>query len=329
MAVPIWKDHYTSLGSVASQYFRIQVGGTTIYQGRAFRPTSSGNLNILINDIIADYISKKPGGAAMAFPVAFTVQKSSNGSTWTNVETLSFNDDWSYDTNFDPSSNGMSFPITHLADIRQIIYQTRYSSAGLGTARYGSTTKSVSFTLKTTTGMTDFIRSLVHAGAGYIEFDCAANATYSGKKLTSVSINGINYTITKYCPDYLLYYKNPFGGYDHLLLLGKCTKSHSGQRDTYVTDYNNAYKQREEWVYRNEVTERYTLNTGLMLDEESARMPYLLDSPDVYLVNLNAPTTFIPVKIATDSYAVRKYSTSEGMVNYQFEVEVTQKEYKR
>ena len=108
MAVPIWKDHYTSLGSVASQYFRIQVGGTTIYQGRAFRPTSSGNLNILINDIIADYISKKPGGAAMAFPVAFTVQKSSNGSTWTNVETLSFNDDWSYDTNFDPSSNGMS-----------------------------------------------------------------------------------------------------------------------------------------------------------------------------------------------------------------------------
>lgn len=330
MAEPIWKDHFSNLGAVASQYFRLRVNSTTVYQGRAFRAASSGDLKIKINDICADYIAKIPGGGALTFPVSFTVQKSSNGSSWTNVETVAFNDDWSYNASYNPSTDGMSFPVTHYADIRQHIYQTRYASGSVtATARYGSTTRSITLSLLTTTGSTDLIRSLTHAGVGYVDFDCAANATYSGKKLTSVTIGGVTYTITNACPEYLLYYKNPFGGYDHLVLLGKCRRNRTGQRDTFVADYNNNYQQRGEWVFQNEVTERFTLNTGLMADGDSERMPYLLDSPDVYLINLNSPTVFVPVKIATDSYQVKKYSVGEGMVNYTFEVEVTQNEYKR
>ena len=58
-------------------------------------------------------------------------------------------------------------------------------------------------------------------------------------------------------------------------------------------------------------------------------MPYLLDSPDVYLVNLASASVYIPVTIATDAYDVRKYSGQDGMVMYTFEVAVSQKEYKR
>ena len=102
MAVPSWKDYYVSLGAVASQYFRIRVSSTTIYQGKAVRAASSGNLYVRINDICADYMSQVvpiyPQSSARGgfFPVSFTVQKSSNGSSWTTVETVSFNDDWSY-----------------------------------------------------------------------------------------------------------------------------------------------------------------------------------------------------------------------------------------
>lgn len=330
MAVPIWKDYYSNLGAYASRYFRIRVGSTTIYQGKAVRPASSGNLTVRINDICADYLAKKPGGSALALPVTFVVQQSSNGSSWTSVESVAFNDDWSYVDGFDPSVSGMAFPITGYADIRQHIYQTRYASGSVTAyAYYGATTRSITLSLNTATGTTDLIRSLVHAGAGYVDFDCAANATYSGKKLTAVTIGGVTYRITDKCPEYLLYYKNPFGGYDHLVLLGKCRRNRAGERDTFVADYDNRYKQREEWTFQNQVTESYTLNTGFLTDEQSEKMPYLLDSPDVYLVYLGAATTFIPVKIATDSYQVKRFGRGESMVNYQFDVEVTQKEYKR
>ena len=96
-----------------------------------------------------------------------------------------------------------------------------------------------------------------------------------------------------------------------------------------MADYDNRKGQRETWTFQNEVTESYTLNTGFLTNEESDRMPYLLDSPDVYLVDLNHATTYIPVTIATDSYQVKKFSRGDGMVNYTFDVVVSQKEYKR
>ena len=330
MAVPIWKDYYSNLGAYASRYFRIRVSSTTIYQGKAVRPTSSGNLYVRINDICADYMAKKPGGGSLAFPVSFVVQQSSNGSSWTNVETVTFNDDWSYISGFDPSVSGMSFPITGRIDLRQKVFQTRYASGSVtAAAKYGSTNRSISLTFKTSASYAEFGDSLVHAGAGYVEFDGPTYATYSGKTLTQVTIDTTTYRVTNKCPEYCLYYKNPFGGYDHLLLEGKCRITRSGSRSTFVADYDNRNQYREEWTFQNEVSERWLLNTGFLSDDESERMPYLLDSPDVYLVDLSAATVFIPVTIATDAYEIKKYTAADGMVNYQFEVAKSQKEYRQ
>jgi len=336
MAVPIWKDYFVSLGSVASQYFRIRVSSTTIYQGKAVRAASSGTLYVRINDICADYMAQQvpeivqSSAPAGRFPISFTVQKSSNGSSWTTVETVDFNDDWSYISGFDPSVSGMSFPITGRIDLRQRIVQTRYASTSVtATAYYGSTTKSVTCNVLTSTDFSAFWNALSAAGKGRLEFDCSNNATYSGKTLTKVSMGGVTYTVTDKCPEYCLYYKNPFGGYDHLLLEGKCRKFRSGARQTFIANYDNRRNQREEWTFQNEVTERYTLNTGFLSEDESSRMPYLLDSPDVYLVDLSNASVYIPVTIETDAYEIRKYSNADGMINYQFEVAVSQKEYKQ
>lgn len=336
MAVPIWKDYFVSLGSVASQYFRIQANSTTIYQGKAVRAASSGTLYIRINDICADYMSQvvpaihASSARGGAFPMSFTIQKSSSGSSWSTVETVSFNDDWSYQNGFDPSSSGMSFPITGRIDLRQKIVQTRYSSSSINaTARYGASSRTVSMTVNISTDFSAFYNAVAAAGAGRVEFSCPNYATYNSQTLTSVTIGAVTYRVTDKCPEYCLYYKNPFGGYDHLLLEGKCRKNHAGNRDEFVADYENRLNQREGWTFQNEVTESYTLNTGFLLNEESERMPYLLDSPDVYLVNLNAPTIYIPVTIATNSYQVRKFSRGDGMVNYTFDVAVSQKYYKR
>lgn len=337
MAIPIWKDKFCNLGAVASQYFRIRVSSTTIYQGRAYRATSSGNLYIRINDICADYMSQKvpvlnpssaPGGM---FPVSFTVQKSSNGSSWTTVETVDFNDDWSYDNSFDPSTNGMSFPITGRIDLRQKIVQTRYSSTGVtATARYGSTTRSVSLSVIISTDYSAFYNAVAAAGKGRLEFSCPTYATYSGKTLTGVTIGATTYTVTKACPRYCLYYKNPFGGYDHLLLEGAVILKRANSRETFKADYNNGLGMREEWDFMNETTASYEVNTGYLTEDESSRMPYLLDSPDVYLCDLENPTVFIPAVIATDSYSYQSANRlGMKMRNHTFEVKVAQNTYKR
>jgi len=337
MAIPIWKDKFVNLGSYASRYFRIQVGGTTIYSGRAYRAASSGSLFVRINDVCADYIAPKPlavpylSGSTMAFPVSFTVQSSANGSSWSTVETVQFNDDWSYDNGFNPSASGMAFPVTGRIDLRQRIYQTRYTtSAVTAVARYGSTTRNVSLSVQTTPPQDAFLNALCHAGAGYVVFDCAANATYNGKALTSVTIGAATYVVTKTCPHKVVYYKNPFGGYDHLLVEGSATRSRSVQRETFVADYDNNYRNRGRWDFQNEVTETWTLNTGLLTLDESARMPYLLDSPLVFIADLGRPTVIVPALIATDSYNAETYTVKGArMKNHTFDVRVAQNEYRR
>ena len=338
MAVPIWKDYFTNLGAVASQYFRLRVGGNTIYQGRAYRAASSGNLYVRINEICADYMSQKVpalntlSAPAAQFPMSFVVQKSSNGSSWTNVETVDFNDDWSYDPSFDPSTMGMSFPITGRVDLRQLIAQTRYTSTALtAVATYdGGGTQNVSLNVLISTDFTAFNNALSYYGKGRVEFWCSTYATYGGKTLKSVTIGLTTYTVTNKCVKYAIYYKNPFGGYDSLLIEGNARKRRSISRDTFTADYNNTRNTREEWDFQNENTETWTLHTGLLTDEESARMPYLLESPDVYFVDLDKPNVFIPAVIATDSYDIQTFkSNGRTMTDYAFDIRIAQKQYRR
>ena len=337
MAIPIWKDKFVNLGAVASQYFRIRLSSTTIYQGRAYRAASSGNLYIRINDICADYMAQQAAtvpvatGSAVTFPMSFTVQKSSNGSSWTTVETVQFNDDWSYDSSFDPSTMGMSFPITGRVDKRQTIWQTRYASGSVNaTARYDMAIRSVTLALQTATGMPAYLKSLAHAGVGYVSFNCAQYATYNGKPLQSVTIGLVTYNVADTCPKYNLLYKNPFGGYDTLLCEGAATRKHSVARDTFKADYDNTVQGREGWDYMNEVTESIELNTGYLTGDESERIPYLLDSPDVFLQDLDNPSVIVPAVIATDSYAFQTVNKlGMKMKNHTFEVRVAQNTYRR
>lgn len=336
MAVPIWKDYFVNLGSVASQYFRLRVNNNTIYQGRAYRAASSGNLYVRINDVCADYMAQKPApvpysAQSLQFPVSFKVQKSSNGSTWTDVETVAFNDDWTYDPNFDPSSDGMSFPITGRIDPRMEIWQTRYASGAVSAVFHyeGGGSQTVSVTPGVPGTNDAFADSLRHAGNCQADVDVATYETYGGKALQYFTMGDVTYTVTKKCARYVLWYKSPFGGYDFLLLEGRVTENRTGKRDQFVADYDNTKVTREEWTFSNELTRRFTCNTGLLTDEESARMRYLLDSTDVYFVDLLSPSVYVPATIVTDSYQVQRHINGSGEVNYQFEIAVAQKQYRR
>ena len=337
MAVPIWKDYFSNLGANASQYFRIQVGGNTIYQGKAVRAASSGNLYVRINDICADYMSQRPPSvpnatpAQVVFPLSFVVQKSSNGSTWTTVETVAFNDDWSYDPTFDPSVNGYSFPITGRVDLRQTVFQTRAATGTVSiAAKYGTTNRTISRSAVNTSDGTALKNSLIHAGGAWLDFPVPTYEVYSSKTITQFTIGNSVYVVSPKCCEVVLYYKNPFGGYDHLLIEGTARKRRSVSRDTFTANYDNTAQRREEWVFEGENTETWTLHTGLLTDIESARMPYLLESTDVFFCDLANASVFIPALIDTNSYDIKKFkSNGRTMTDYGFDVRIAQKQYRR
>lgn len=337
-SIPIWKDYYVTIGSSSKYYFRIQTGGTTIYQGIAVKRPGATNVVVKINDIIADYLALKAttvpyaSQTAKYFPIQFITQSSTNGSSWTTKSTVDIDWDWSFKTGVDLSTNGMAYPITGRITNNMMLYQSRYASGTpTTTAYYGSTTRSITPTVSSApTGNGSFLDMLRFAGNRTAYLDTNTYAVYSSKDLTKIVMGGVTYEVAKGCPKYCLYYLNPFGGVDHLLIEGNAKKHRSVVRDTFVADYDNSEPTREQFNYMNEITETYTFNTGLLTDAQSERMPYLLESVQVYLVDLASPTVFIPVEIATDSYTVQTYKGNGcNMVNYAFDVKVSQNQYRR
>ena len=337
-SIPIWKDYFVTIGTAAKYYVRIRQGSTTIYQGIAHKKPGATNVVVKINDVIADYLAMTAPGVpysyptATFFPVQFVVQYSTNGSSWTNKATVDIDWDWSFKTGVDLATNGMAYPITGRITNNMMLYQSRYASGTpTTTAYYGSTTRSITPTVDTSVSTDGAFYDMIRfAGNRTAYLDTNTYAVYSSKNLTKIVMGGVTYEVTKACPRYCLYYLNPFGGVDHLLIEGNAQKHRTVARDTFVADYDNSKQTREEFNYMNEVTETYTLNTGLLTDDESSRMPYLLESPQVYLVDLTAPTVFIPVTINTDNYTVQTYKGNGcNMVNYAFEVKVSQNQYRR
>ena len=337
-SIPIWKDYFVTIGTSAKYYVRIRQGSTTIYQGIAHKKPGATNVVVKINDVIADYLAMTAPGVpynyptATFFPVQFVVQSSTNGSTWTNKATVDIDWDWSFKTGVDLATNGMAYPITGRITNNMMLYQSRYASGTpTTTAYYGATTRSITPTVDTSiSGNGAFYDMVRFAGNRTAYLNTNTYAVYSSKDLTKIVMGGVTYEVTKACPRYCLYYLNPFGGVDHLLIEGNAQKHRTVARDTFVADYDNSQPTREEFNYMNEITETYTLNTGLLTDDESSRMPYLLESVQVYLVDLSAPTTFIPVTINTDNYTVQDFKGNGcNMVNYTFEVKVSQNQYRR
>ena len=337
-SIPIWKDYFVTIGTAAKYYVRIRQGSTTIYQGIAHKKPGATNVVVKINDVIADYLAMTAPGVpynyptATFFPVQFVVQYSTNGSSWSNKATVDIDWDWSFKTGVDLATNGMAYPITGRITNNMMLYQSRYASGTpTTTAYYGSTTRSITPTVDTSVSTDGAFYDMIRfAGNRTAYLDTNTYAVYSSKNLTKIVMGGVTYEVTKACPRYCLYYLNPFGGVDHLLIEGNSQKHRTVARDTFVADYDNSKQTREEFNYMNEVTETYTLNTGLLTDDESSRMPYLLESPQVYLVDLTAPTVFIPVTVNTDNYTVQTYKGNGcNMVNYTFEVKVSQNQYRR
>ena len=316
-AIPIWKDKVIDLGA-ASVEFRITSGGNTIYSGKSIARPGEANAKVRINDICADFLSNAlPTITDRTFTSfslpSFVVQKKSGGS-WSTIDTIDFYNDWSYDYGF--SGVLISDPINGKVTADMFILYSKLNITSNIVATYHKSGG-------TTTNRTSSVSPTPNNGTSAFDVGAVSDTI-------KVVIGSLTYPVVADCYKYALYYVNAYGGWDHLLVEGTDLEADSLERHIREQEYDNTNIQNRGRVnYVNEVTKSWTLNTGLLTDDQASRMHHLLNSPLVYLCEI-ASTTFIPVVITTNTCEYKTYrNQGNRMFNYQLTIELAQNRIRR
>lgn len=337
MLHPIWKDYQVNLGNVESAEYVIgyMASGSfiTIYHGKAHRKPDETSVQICINDICADWLvttfpSLIDGFDRQELPVEFIVQTISATGIYTEVARARFINDWSYDVNHDAERDGLAAPVNGHIDIRQWLLWTGIdvSEVDAKVTLVDGNTFNVIIPVKISSDFNsdynvDFSKSVKSAGSG-----TAVLSPAQWGNAVKVSIKGKDYHIVNGCSRYVLYYRNSFGGWDSLLIEGAASMQDNLTR--HSMDKVGAYG-RTKTNYLTEIQKKLTLHTSWLSDEQSLNMHHLLNSPDVYLHDLEI-NEIIPVILDNTSTPYKTYK-GEGrkLVNYKIDVSVAQSRIRR
>lgn len=151
-------------------------------------------------------------------------------------------------------------------------------------------------------------------------------AGLTGGVRMEVGTDVVAWKLVPKCHRYILYYVNAHGAWDSLVCEGgyRVTDSYA-RSETGVWPKANVGEDvaQTSEVFLNEVTRRYTLNTGWLTDAEAARMHHLLGSCQVWLCDTEDGNAMFPVKI-TNVDCPYKTFRNEGatMVNYEIKADL-------
>ncbi len=171
--------------------------------------------------------------------------------------------------------------------------------------------------------------------------------TIQGGKITVVAVSGLStvsslYTIMINCPDtknfesIRLCWLNQWGAWDYYTFTKKSTRSTSTQGSTYHQlggSWNESLYRPDSFKggkksFRVNATERVTMNTNFVSEDDNVMFEELINSPEVYLLEgyqtdaanavLNNYVT--PVRLTTSSFT-KKTSANDRLIQYTFEIE--------
>lgn len=150
------------------------------------------------------------------------------------------------------------------------------------------------------------------------------NTTFTSADTVSTAIGKI--ATGNCCGEVALYYKNRKGGWDSFLIEGTVTKKDTYTKYIYNRSFNNNTLEFENGTYHSQIVTSYVLNTGWLNDQQSDNLAFnLLSSNEVYLHNLISDKVY-PVVITDNTATYKTYkNNSRKLVNYQINVEESQR----
>lgn len=215
--------------------------------------------------------------------------------------------DYSFDKDFKLTRNQ---PILNYFDVRQDIFLSFLNLPGetntvkISTGRY-------TLHLKFDTP------GIFHNKRTYNEGNVIVDARGTRTVLTSKNT----------CAKYAIYYLNPLGGWDQLLIEGKVVKTIKLENKFYKRNFDNNTNEFENKHYLKNLTTSYKLTTGYLTDAQAKLMPNLIETTKAYLCELDTKN-YIPVLINNNSVDIKTYrNQGRKLFTYTIDVQESQNKF--
>ena len=296
---PTWQDVFVEIPRISDDDSNINYTVSVlddktntfdvVYRGNAVF-TDEGNLKINVTEIVRDYVEDNiniyADAASKQEQNLTKVMLNTYEAEQNLVATLYYYYDYSFVKDYKFTRN---MPILNYFDTRQDIF--------LSFLNLSDETQSVSVF---DSGNIIYIeldkQGLFHYKNKYLDGNVTINTPYTTTTLTSKNT----------CAKYAIYYLNPLGGWDQLLIEGKVVKNIKFENKTFKINFDNNTNEFQNKHYLKNLTTSYKLTTGYLTDEQAKLMPNLIETTKAYLCELDT-NRYIPVLINNNSVDIKTY----------------------
>ena len=280
-----------------------------VYRGNAVFTEEDPYINI--TEIVRDYVEDNIN----IYGDAGSTQKSDLTKVMLNtdeeganlVASLYYYYDYSFDKDFKFTRN---MPILDHFDTRQDIFLSFLNLSGeTNNVTISTGGRLLRITLDTP--------GIFHNKRAYREGHVIVNAPDKRTVLTSKNT----------CAKYAIYYLNPLGGWDQLLIEGKVVKTTKLENKTFKRNFDNNTNDFQNKHYLKNLTTSYKFTTGYLTDEQAKLMPNLIETTKAYLCELDT-NTYIPVLINNNSVDIKTYrNQGRKLFTYTIDVQESQNKF--
>ena len=296
---PTWQDVFVEIPRISDDDSNINYTVSilddktntfdVVYRGNAVF-TDEGNPKINITEIVRDYVEDNiniyADAASKQEQNLTKVMLNTYEAEQNLVATLYYYYDYSFVKDYKFTRN---MPILNYFDTRQDIF--------LSFLNLSDEAQSVSVF---DSGNIIYIeldkQGLFHYKNTYLDGNVTINTPYTTTTLTSKNT----------CAKYAIYYLNPLGGWDQLLIEGKVVKNIKFENKTFKINFDNNTNEFQNKHYLKNLTTSYKLTTGYLTDEQAKLMPNLIETTKAYLCELDT-NIYIPVLINNNSVGIKTY----------------------
>lgn len=316
---PTWQDVFVAIPRTSEEESNITYSVSVldnetgnfeiVYRGNAIFTDKDPEINI--TEIVRDYVEDNIN----IYGDAGSTQKSDLTKVMLNtdeedgnlVASLYYYYDYSFDKELKFTRN---MPILNYFDVRQDIFLSFLNLPG----ETNNVTISTGGRLLHLTFDTP---GIFHHKRAYREGRVIVNAKDKRTVLTSKNT----------CAKYAIYYLNPLGGWDQLLIEGKVLKTIKLENKSYKRNFDNNTNEFQNKHYLKNLTTSYKFTTGYLTDEQAKLMPNLIETTKAYLCELDT-NTYIPVLINTTSVDIKTYrNQGRKLFTYTIDVQESQNKF--
>lgn len=316
--IPAWRDYYLPLtlsGDNKEIYYRVYVsrGGDyeKIFEGHSYAfadETPEVNISEIVRNYIKDEIKY---GALNSLQksnlTSVSLYSSADFVEFGKIADLTYYYDYSFVNDDDQDYwYNRNYPIFDYVDPRQ--------SLPISVMNHSS---------ETNTLIVDNFSKTVNEQGIFTVFKTITNdymnVSYAGEHR--------QYKKKDTCAKYVLYYLNQFGGWDSLLFEGKCVKNVAYEKNTILHDFNNTKLDFGNEHYLKNIKTTYKCTTNYMSDEQSKRMPSVLQTTKAYLQDLSNGK-IVPVLVNNANTDIKSYrNNNRKLFTYTIELEESQNKF--